>query len=153
MKLIVGLGNPGEEYSETRHNVGYMFIDYISNLGKLPHEYRFLKPNTYMNNSGEEVAREMQYYRLSAGDIIVVHDDLDIPLGMWKHQVGVGPKLHNGVESVEKHVKTKDFVRIRVGIENRSEKIPGDVYVLQRFNKEELEKLQVVFKEIVERTW
>jgi len=152
MKLIVGLGNPGEQYKDTRHNAGFLFVDELAK-GLEPHDSRFrlLKPDTYMNASGEAVAREAQYYKIAPEDIIVVHDDLDLRLGLWKKQKGVGPKLHYGIQSIEERLGTKDFYRIRIGVDNRSAeyRIPGDSYVLQRFTDEELKILHDVFQVII----
>ncbi len=161
MKLLVCLGNPGKEYENNRHNVGYMFADYVVNkyqISNIKYHYdKYLhseiseiainnkpiflaKPQTFMNKSGEAVFSCVTRYALdSMRNLIVVHDDLDIPLGKFKIQKGEGPKLHNGIESVERHLKTKDFWRIRIGIDNRNpeKRIDGETYVLQDFTAEE----------------
>ena len=152
MKLIVGLGNPGEEYRNHRHNVGFMFIDELhKSLPLEDTEFKLLKPQTFMNKSGEAVAREANYYKIPPEQVIVVHDDLDIPLGLWKKQTGVGPKLHYGIQSIEEQLGTKDFVRIRIGVDNRNpeNRTPGEAYVLQNFTDEERAKLQEVFRTII----
>jgi PTH1 family peptidyl-tRNA hydrolase len=157
MKLMVGLGNPGKRYENTRHNVGFMVIDMLaSNIdsrdwsmnGKL-HSLLFIvnnslilaKPTTYMNYSGIAVLSLANYYKILIPDIWVIHDDLDINLGQYKIQKGVGPKLHNGIQSIEEQLKTKDFWRVRVGIDNRPDdnRILGEEYVLEDFNKGEIE--------------
>ena len=180
MKLIVGLGNPGEKYKNTRHNVGFLVLEELKNQilnpkpdppagragflnpNQIPNpnfqlEKKFwaevlkigdvilAKPTTFMNNSGVAVSSLATFYKLHSTDIYVIHDDLDIKLGEYKIQKGVGPKLHYGVESVEKSLGTKDFWRVRVGIENRFQqiqnskqaKISGEQYVLQNFTEEE----------------
>lgn len=167
MKLIIGLGNPGPQYTKTRHNVGFLCLDYIANkLGKssddwkndqkltadiiiIPNKYILLKPQTFMNRSGEAVTRTMQFYKLGLQDITVIHDDLDIKIGIYKISIGKGPKLHNGTSSIENKVG-KDFQRVRIGVENRTpeNRIPGESYVLQDFTTEEMPMLTQVFEDI-----
>ena len=153
MILIVGLGNPGEKYINNRHNVGFMFIDYIiksltsisvnkksNNL--LIYQYTnclLAKPQTFMNESGLAVRTLIKQYSIVSNPLIVVHDDLDIPFTKFHIQQGVGPLLHNGIESIENHIHTKEFFRIRIGVDHRTPvlKIPGDKYVLQDFTNDE----------------
>ena len=177
MYLIVGLGNPGEKYKNNRHNVGHMFIDFIAPLlhcsivkreksyitmKQLNHETIVLsKPLTFMNLSGQAVKNVLADYRLPITDLLVVHDDLDIPLGKFKIQKGIGPRLHNGIESIENSLGTKEFWRIRIGVDNRlalSERseskgwIDGETYVLQDFRPEEKKIIEeTVFKAIIAR--
>lgn len=165
MKLIVGLGNPGEEYRNTRHNVGFLFLDYFAQKNSFKLNKKFnsemleisqnneknilAKPQTFMNRSGEAVSKIKNFYKIENENLYVVHDDLDIRLGEFKIQKGVGPKMHNGIISIEESLKEKDFYRIRIGVDNRTDvKIPGQEYVLGRFAKEEKEKLQLVFVQI-----
>lgn len=161
MKCIVGLGNPGKNYETTRHNVGSMVVDALRE--SLPIEPRFsmhakfnahfiqqeelvlLKPQTYMNLSGRAVASVVNYFKLDpTTDLLVIHDDLDIVFGDYKLQFATGPKMHNGVASVEQYLGTKDFWRLRVGIDapsrtpNNNVKIPGEAYVLQPFSQDEM---------------
>lgn len=137
MKLVVGLGNPGKRYEQTRHNVGFMVIDEL--IGKLtvsPHiEKKFaslvfyhhesqtclVRPQTFMNRSGEAVGSVVGFYKVPMDKLYVVHDDLDINLGEYKIQKGKGPKQHNGLQSIYAALGTKDFWHVRVGIENRGE--------------------------------
>ena len=144
MKLLVGLGNPGPKYLNTRHNVGFLFLDYLAKNSLLDKQVKTLKPDTYMNDSGKAVARELQFYKLKPVDLFVVHDDLDLRLGEYKIQLGKGPKLHNGVDSVEKAIGTKDFWRARIGVDNRipDNRASGESYVLQNFDQSELELLE-----------
>ncbi len=176
MKLFVGLGNPGDSYSKNRHNVGFMVIDALnaymeSNfksrqtisqrsqmkmLQALVHEYPphvvLAKPQIFMNDSGIAVKKLVNRYKVKPDDLYLIHDDLDIALGEYKIQKGKGPKDHNGVFSVENSLKTNDFWRIRVGIENRekSSKIPGEVYVLQNFALDEEEKIGETIRKVIE---
>ena len=166
MKLIVGLGNPGKEYEGTRHNVGFIVLETLATSdrqsvtsigGKWEGELvragdvLLLKPMTFMNKSGVSIKKVMQFYKIKPVDLWVIHDDLDVKLGKFKIQRGKGPKQHNGVLSVEKELGTKDFWRVRVGVENRQDRsITGEKYVLMRFNEKERQKLMKVVEEIVE---
>jgi PTH1 family peptidyl-tRNA hydrolase len=165
MKLIVGLGNPGEKYENTRHNVGFFVLDRLaaesramnyesSKKGKVEYVWveidgekvELVKPQTFMNESGFSVQyAKKNHSGLNNSDVLVIHDDLDIFLGSYKLQFGKGPKLHNGVKSVEDCLGTKDFWRLRVGIDGRSRKSEvrsnGEEYVLARFSKPELDVL------------
>lgn len=159
MKIIVGLGNPGAEYQMARHNAGVMLVEKVAE--KLHSDYGWRKnygamiyrtpemvlvktKDVFMNESGKLLQG------LPEGELWVAHDDLDIKLGEYKVQFGKGPKLHNGVESVENSLKTKDFWRIRIGVDNRKEPIDGEIYVLQKFSSEEKVILGKVLDAIIE---
>ncbi|HEX7542506.1 MAG TPA: aminoacyl-tRNA hydrolase [Patescibacteria group bacterium] len=158
MILIVGLGNPGKKYENNRHNVGYMFIDYLVDklTGLRVNELKIVKTDCFMNQSGKFVKKLVSKLANSQtrqiNNLIIIHDDLDIPLGKFHIQFGVGPQLHNGLESIENHLKTKDFYRIRIGVDNReqinetrperSRRIPGETYTLQNFFPEEKKLLE-----------
>lgn len=150
--MLVGLGNPGKKYQNNRHNVGYQFIEYIVKLlngyiiskknNITIYQYNnfiLAKPNTFMNLSGLAIKKLTSHYSLATSHLIIVHDDLDIPLGKFHIQKGVGPKLHNGLDSIEQNLKSKDFWRIRIGVDKRtSDKwTDGIKYVLQDFLMEE----------------
>ncbi|MDD3009207.1 MAG: aminoacyl-tRNA hydrolase [Arcobacter sp.] len=155
MYLIVGLGNIGEKYQLTRHNIGFLVIDEMtknlstSNVNNpnfqstlLKSGYNlFAKPTTYMNNSGVAVHAIKEYYKIDIENIIVIHDDLDLPFGTVKFKIGGGHGGHNGLRSLDSHIG-KDYIRVRIGIGKPADK--GDVanYVLSNFSKEELNKLQ-----------
>lgn len=155
MYLIVGLGNIGEKYQLTRHNIGFLVIDEMtknlstSNVNNtnfqstlLKSGYNlFAKPTTYMNNSGVAVHSIKEYYKIDLENIIVIHDDLDLPFGTVKFKIGGGHGGHNGLRSLDSHIG-KDYIRVRIGIGKPADK--GDVanYVLSNFSKEELNKLQ-----------
>ncbi len=114
-------------------------------------EVLLLKPMTFMNKSGVSIKKVMNFYKIKLEDLWVIHDDLDIELGKFKVQKGKGPKKHNGVLSVERELGTKNFWRVRVGVENRQDKrIPGEKYVLMRFNEDEKKRLRQVINEVVE---
>lgn len=158
MKIVVGLGNPGVEYENNRHNVGFMVVDSLAGEAKWESKFDSLivksndvilvKPLTFMNQSGKAVHEIMNFYKVARGDLIVIHDDLDIRLGEYKIQMGIGPKVHNGVTSVEAQLSTKDFWRVRIGVDNRpvgEARAPGDEYVLADFTKDE----RVVVDELI----
>ena len=166
MKLIVGLGNVGHEYKTTRHNVGFMFVDAISDLFSLGFDKDgkhhsdvargsdifLVKPTTMMNSSGKAVSSIANFYKISPKDIYVVFDDLDIALGEYKIQKGKGPKDHNGLNSIYKKLGSKDFWHIRLGVENRGEgiKVPGEDYVLMPFTEDERMVIDSTIKKAIE---
>ncbi len=162
MYLIVGLGNPGKKYKNTRHNVGFIALDEItknpkfqmtndqSNLnvkiskGTINDQKVVLaKPQTFMNESGRAVKKIIEHWKLKIENLIIIHDDIDIPLGKIKVSVGRGSAGHKGVESIIKTLGTKDFTRIRIGICPLSGK-PKDVenFVLKNFTAKELPLLK-----------
>ncbi len=177
MKIIVGLGNPGTKYENTRHNVGFMVIDELARQQNLTWsedkkcnalvakgtDYLLVKPQTFMNDSGEAVAALLRYYHLLPRTIFgtkkdsdlssivtVVHDELDLPLGKNKVAVNSSSAGHNGVQSIIDHLKTKNFQRIRIGISTEERKnIPGDKFVLQRFSDEEMKVVTKMLPEII----
>lgn len=142
MKLIIGLGNPGIQYEKTRHNLGWRTIDYLASeleAGEWKMEMKFnafiaesffnsekiifVKPQTFMNNSGIAVKSIADYYKIKSEEILIIHDEIDLPLGEIKIQKGRGAAGHNGVKSVIEHLKTKDFTRMRFGIKPVKDKI------------------------------
>ena len=149
MKLIVGLGNPDKEYEKTRHNVGFMVMDRLADVlnvsidnKKFKGEYvKFkyhgedvilLKPMTYMNNSGESVIQVMNYFKIDVDDLLIVYDDMDMPVGKLRLRQSGSAGGHNGVKSVIAHTNTQNFKRIRVGIDKHPHIKVVD-YVLGRF--------------------
>ena len=153
MYLIVGLGNPGDKYANTRHNAGFMFVDFLEKAlseVKTDEKIKFLKPQTFMNASGTEVKKTLDYYKIDATHLLVAHDDLDIPLGKFKIDEDTGPLLHNGISSIETALGTNEFYRVRLGVDHRLEqKIPGERYVLERFTDGELQTLHDLFPEVL----
>lgn len=168
MKLIVGLGNPGEKYSKNRHNVGFMVVDKIAQTKEMTFEmskkfnaeicqtkqFLLVKPQTFMNDSGQAIAKIANFYKLKYEDVYVIHDDLDIQLGIYKILFGRGPRVHNGLISVKQETGTDQFYNVRIGVDNREVKgnrgIPGVVYSLQDFRAEEREIIDEVIGKIVE---
>ncbi len=164
MKIIVGLGNPGEEYEKTRHNAGFMFIDKLAGKDSFEMDKKqeaeilkrdsllLIKPQTFMNDSGRAVRKIMDFYKAGIEDVVIVHDDLDIAFGEYKIQKEKGPKVHNGLKSVEQYLGRKDFLRVRIGIDNRQPVTgygTGADYVLSKMSKEELKEINAVMDEII----
>lgn len=153
MKLIVGLGNPGTKYEKTRHNTGYVLVDMLAE--KLGLEFKksekflgtlakndsivLLKPETFMNKSGSSVAKVVGFHKISPENVTVVHDDVDLDLGVVKSKIGASSAGHKGVQDVFDSLGTKEFQRIRVGV-GRPDKEGQTVddFVLKNFSEEEL---------------
>ena len=155
MKLIVGLGNPGKEYNNTRHNIGFMVLDRF--LGDVKYKEKFsglyfekdygekiifLKPQTFMNNSGFCVKKFVDFYKISPDDILVVHDDLDLQTGNFKYKYNSSSGGHNGIKSIISMLGTQTFYRLKVGIGNTLKSEVVD-YVLGKFNNTELESINI----------
>lgn len=166
MKLIVGLGNPGKEYQNTRHNVGFSMLDeYAQKHGVTISKEKFngyyveifvneekiilLKPLSYMNLSGEVVRKFIDFYKISLDDILVVHDDLDLPLGTFKLKERGSSGGHNGLKNIEYHLHTQQYKRLKIGISNDKDMDTKD-YVLGTFSIEEKEKLNQLTPTILE---
>ncbi len=155
MKLVVGLGNPGKEYQNTRHNVGFIILDnYFSNVtwnkdkdaeyitaNHNGEKVIFLKPMTYMNLSGKAVSRIANYYKIEASDIIIIHDDLDLESGKYRLKTNSSSGGHNGIKSIIEMLGTNKFSRLKVGI-GHSDKIDTRNYVLNKLSIEELSMLK-----------
>ena len=152
-KLIVGLGNPGSKYLWTRHNAGFMVLDRLAEIIRIPVDRTkfnsltgegnwlgarlvLLKPQTFMNLSGRAVAEAARFYKIPAPDIIVVHDELDLPFGQLRLKEGGGHGGHNGLRSIIAELGSADFLRLRVGI-GRPDKGSAEKYVLTLFSAEE----------------
>ncbi len=178
MKLITGLGNPGKKFEDTRHNVGFLFLDilrekflyqkdivvsdweeekiFMSDLSFVRRGTKIIavlqKPLTYMNNSGDAVSKLIKKFDITdiPNSFILVHDDLDIKLGKYKIQSGKAPIGHNGVNNVEERLRGNDFKRIRIGIEARDNpNILGEDYVLMKFLPYEKEIIEEVIHDAI----
>jgi len=149
MILIVGLGNPGKKYINTRHNIGSRIIDELKSLNY--EDVILVKPRTFMNESGKAVRNLLKTYHLKPDNLIIIHDDLDLPLGKMRIVKNRGSAGHKGVQSIIAELKTKDFVRFRIGIcpKNSKPKNPEN-FVLQKFNKEEEKIIKKVIKKTTE---
>ncbi|MCX6759079.1 MAG: aminoacyl-tRNA hydrolase [Candidatus Nealsonbacteria bacterium] len=146
MVLIVGLGNPGPKYKFTRHNVGFRVIDKLAPLtlkGVV-----LAKPKSFMNLSGQAVRNLLKNHKLKPDNLIVVHDDIDIPLGKIRINKNRGAGGHKGVQSIVNELKSKNFIRFRIGIQPKFGKPKSpERFVLQKFNKEE-----GIVKEVIQET-
>lgn len=156
MKYIVGLGNPGAEYEKTRHNTGRIIISFVED--KIETKVKFIMPDSFMNNSGKVVAPLIKSKKELA-DLIVIYDDIDLPIGKMKISFNRSSGGHNGVGSIIKHLKTEEFVRIRIGIcpttpTGKLKKPKGEEAILKfllgEFKKEEITELKKLSKKIVE---
>jgi len=175
MKLVIGLGNPGPEYQKTRHNIGFQIIDMIADdliLKSFKQNKKFqaeicegtfgeqkiilAKPQTFMNNSGISVKKIKTFYKIKPQDIIIIHDDIDLPIGVIRISQDASSGGHKGIESIIYNLKSsakggsasggKNLIRIRIGIANELRtKIPADKFVLQKFSLEDEKKLKNIF--------
>jgi PTH1 family peptidyl-tRNA hydrolase len=150
MKLVIGLGNPGVTYVNTRHNTGFQFVDELQKNNK-SNNLVVRKSDTFMNESGNFAKKLIDQYKLDLSDLYIVHDDLDIALGEYKIQFGRGPKDHNGLKSVDDVLGTDEYWHVRIGVDNRplDNRPLGIEYVLQNFSDEEKMKMDKVIKEAV----
>ena len=176
MKLVVGLGNPGVEYENTRHNTGWIMLDFIlgnkadwkqssgtkalfykDSVGGKPTE--FLKPTTFMNNSGVAVAFVKEKHKLKLQDIVVIYDDVDLPIGKMKLSYDRSSGGHNGLESIIKKLKSREFLRIRIGISpatpsGKIKKPKGEEamlkFLLGKYKDSELSELKKLSKKVTE---
>jgi len=163
MKLIVGLGNPGDKYKKTRHNLGFLIVDYLAANDKWKEnkkanclyikkqigleEVELIKPQTFMNNSGKTVNYLQKKHHLKPEDILIVHDDIDLLLGEIRIQQGRGPAGHKGVQSIINQLGTKNFIRMRIGIKpTANQEKDTEKFVLEKFTTEEEEIIQQIIK-------
>lgn len=147
IKLIVGLGNPGKEYENTRHNMGFIFIDKLSEQIKT--NFIVEKPQTFMNKSGDAVLALSKLHKIKPENILIVHDDIDILWGKFKFSFGHSSAGHKGVESIIKALKTKNFWRLRIGIQPTLKKhTPADKIILKKFTPTELKILNQTIKKV-----
>lgn len=184
MKLIIGLGNPGDKYQNTRHNLGFMVVEELSKklddgkwkmevedgMWKLDKKLKseiiktdqiiFMRPQTYVNNSGMAVKLAVDYFKIPLSDVIIIHDELDLPLGKIKIRIGGGGSGHHGVESVIKDLDNPDFIRVRLGIGNlhslggeRAHKhFDANKFVVEDFIPQEKNTVKTMVREAVKAT-
>lgn len=152
-KLLVGLGNPGKDYALTKHNAGFLFLDHVALLHNLSwsfdsklnsettklDDFMLLKPQTYMNNSGDAVSKVVNYYNIDIANLVVVHDEVDLPSCSYKLEKGRGAAGHNGVLSVMELLDTKDFWRLRIGVGKPDDPAIGvEKHVLSNMSSDEI---------------
>jgi len=160
MKLVVGLGNPGKEYENTRHNMGFMFIDECAK--KLGFEFSkekycgkyaetiingekvmFLKPQKYMNLSGEVIRNFVNFFKIDINDIFIIYDDLHTNVGDFKIRYKGSSGGHNGLKNIEKHLNTNEYKRLKIGISSNNEANMRD-YVLGKLKKEDMDEIKKI---------
>lgn len=175
MVIIVGLGNPNKKYQKTRHNLGFRVLDEFRKKNNFP-DFNFskkynaeiseesfndekvilVKPQTFMNNSGQSIKSLITYYKLKTTDLFIIHDDIDLPFGEMKISKNRGAAGHKGVQSIINETGSKDFLRFRIGIKpvNNEQQTINNInvedFVLQKFNKEEEKILKGVVKKTIE---
>lgn len=160
MKCIIGLGNIGKEYENTRHNSGFIMLDKIANKYNITIDKKkkkciygeghingqkvaLVKPTTFMNLSGEAIVEIMNWYKVELKDILIIYDDIDLNFGQIRYKEKGSSGTHNGMRNIIQNLKSEEFARVRVGIENRGDvPIPLIDYVLQKFSKDELKDLE-----------
>lgn len=172
MKLIVGLGNPGEKYENTRHNAGFIVIEKLKSKNENFSDWQFnkkfnteisegkidgkkiilLKPQTFMNNSGRTVAAAARFYKIKPADILIIHDDIDLPLGKMRIKQGGSSGGHRGVESIITALGSENFVRLKIGVapEARPKNFDAAKFVLKKFAKAEKKTVSDITKKATE---
>lgn len=162
MKLIVGLGNPGKQYDNTRHNMGFMVLDYYADLKKIKFSKQkfdglyaefivkdekviLLKPQRYMNLSGEVIKKYVDFYKISLEDLLIISDDLDMPFGKIKIKYKGSSGGHNGLKNIASNLGTENFRRIKIGVSN-NKNIDTKDYVLSKISGEDFDNLNSVKK-------
>ncbi|MEW7975451.1 MAG: aminoacyl-tRNA hydrolase [Candidatus Thiodiazotropha endolucinida] len=168
IKLIVGLGNPGPDHEETRHNAGFWFVDRLARQNNQPFrnelrhhglvcklniagkEIRLLKPITYMNRSGQAVSSLANYFRISPNEILVVHDELDLEPGQVRLKTGGGHAGHNGLRDIMSALGSRDFHRLRIGIDHPNDRNMVVNYVLGRPSKSDREAIDGAIDDAIE---
>jgi PTH1 family peptidyl-tRNA hydrolase len=170
MKLIVGLGNPGPQYETTRHNAGFLAADFIldnwSGMRSAREQSKFqslarsgvspsgvscliVKPQTFMNLSGQSVGEWVRFHKIRPEDVIVLQDEIDLPIGTLRIKQGGGHGGHNGLKSLDAHLSSKDYYRVRIGV-GRSAHADVSHHVLGAFSDEEWQELETVFPKIAD---
>ncbi|MDF2379515.1 MAG: aminoacyl-tRNA hydrolase [Candidatus Gracilibacteria bacterium] len=170
MKLLIGLGNPGDKYLKTRHNIGFRVIDAflkpfdgestscskfnaeVTELTTPDSKLLVIKPMTFMNLSGESAQQFVNFYKLNPEeDILICYDDKDLMFGTLRERSEGGSGGHNGIKSLSSHLGTQKYHRLKFGVGHEDQKIPTDAFVLQKFNKEEEEQLPVLIGQAVKK--
>ena len=162
MKVIVGLGNPGPQYAETRHNIGFLLVDLLAEVYKLQFRAKFqglwaegkvegeriflLKPQTFMNLSGRSVREFTSFYKILGSDILIVHDDMDLTLGKLRLRNQGSAGGHNGIKSMLEELGTDQFWRLKLGIGRPPKEYDPARYVLSHFGEEEISQLEEVLR-------
>lgn len=167
LKLIVGLGNPGPDYENTRHNIGFMVLDKIAENNRVKFSFKkdflgeianinikgnkaiLLKPHTLMNLSGNSVIKVLNYYKINIEDLIIIVDDINIDLGVLKIRIKGSSGGHNGLKDIQSHLHTSEYKRLRIGISKPNGEKPLNSFVLGRLTKPELAELGETFEKAI----
>jgi len=169
MKLLVGLGNPGQKYEKNRHNIGFMSLDALVQAEAFSWDFSYnnkfaaeildghlwwekvvlMKPMLFMNKSGLPIKQVMDYYKLSVDEVLVLHDEIDHKFGSVKLKIGWGHAWHNGLRNIIEHIG-KDFARVRIGVDHPGHKDAVADYVLSDFSKKEEENFDEIFVKVME---
>ena len=163
MKLVVGLGNPGRKYKTTKHNIGFMCLDYYAKDNKLKFkkDNKFsgetlkignlvlLKPHTFMNESGHSIRKVINFFDIDIQDVLVIYDDIDLPLGKTRLREKGSSGGHNGIKSIISNIQTEEFKRVRIGID-KNPLYETKNYVLSSFSKKEKELVEPIFAKVSE---
>jgi PTH1 family peptidyl-tRNA hydrolase len=157
-KLLIGLGNPGKEYENTYHNIGFLFIDYLANKTNFKNYHNFkyakmanlilAKPLTFMNESGLAVISALKRFKIKTNELLIIHDDSDLSLGKYKISINRGSAGHKGVDSIIKTLQTKEFARLRIGSRSRPLKVKALDFVLKRITRQDRRLLDSTFAKI-----
>jgi len=163
LKVIAGLGNPGEKYAYTRHNIGFMVISELADRFKINSSYKFdgligdfffggekiiiFQPMKYMNKSGQPIYKVLDYFGIEPEDLLIIHDDLDLELGSMRFKQNGGSGGHNGIKSIINNLGTDNFKRLKIGIGRPSKNIPVPDFVLTTFKGEEKDVSEKVVKD------
>lgn len=163
MRVIVGLGNPGKQYEHTSHNIGFLVLDYflssqpkvwrnkfqsvVTEVSVKGHSCLLLKPQTFMNLSGQAVAACLRFFKIPLEDLLVVSDDLDLPLGKVRYRLKGSSGGHRGLQNIIEHCGSQGFARLRIGIGRPFEKTEVKAHVLGRLNPPVLEQLKPAFEQ------
>lgn len=165
--LIVGLGNPGQRYADNRHNVGFQVVDRLAAASQLTFDERrnrthlargkleevnvaIAKPQTYMNLSGRAVGAIARFYKVPPERILIIHDDLDLPLGVLRLREQGGAGGHRGIASIIDHLKARDFPRLRIGIGRPPGRMAAEAYVLQDFGADQKPTMELAYEQAVQ---
>ncbi len=153
IKLIIGLGNPDDKYENTYHNSGFSFIEYLEQNPQVKSlRFKVVRSDEYMNNSGRFVAKAAKKAGVKPEEILVAHDDSDLEIGKYKIDFGRGAAGHHGIESIQQHLKTNDFWRLRIGIRPANEAVrqKAEEFVLKNISSADKKILEETFAKVAE---
>jgi len=148
VKLVVGLGNPGKEYANTRHNLGFFFVDLLKKEITAS-GVTFFKNSSFINEAGKEVKKTISWHKITLEDVLVIHDDFDLELGQFRVQSNRSSAGHKGVQSLINEIGSQGFFRLRVGIGHPPAEVEANDYVLEHFSPQEQKILDSIYPRIL----